>query len=94
MILVDLGYYRGHPLAILNSKVVSTHRTGTHPGCNLYQQAISAGIPFIIGVAGGLPLTGVRYRGVLQFSWRHHFLGTFYRDLQMAIDRRDRKIHR
>ena len=36
------------------SKVVSTHLWNT-PRKNLYQQAILAGIPFIIGVAGGLP---------------------------------------
>ena len=38
---------------VQKSKVVSTHRTGTHPFRNLYQQAFSVGIPFIIGVAGG-----------------------------------------
>ena len=32
------------------------HTELEHTPSNLYQQAISAGIPFIIGVAGGLPM--------------------------------------
>ena len=49
----------------------ATHRTGTHPEQrNLYQQAISRDSGIKIGVAGGLPLPGVRYRGVAR-----NFLG-------------------
>ena len=53
------------------SKVVSTHLWNTP--LNLYQQAISAGIPFIIGVAGGLPIGCARARGVAR-----NFLGKRY----------------
>ena len=43
-----------------DSKVVNQHTELEHtPKRNLYQQAISAGIPFIIGVAGGIAGLGV-----------------------------------
>ena len=48
------------------SKVVSTHRTGTHPETNLYQQGISAGIPFI-GTA--LPGDFCSTHNLTHWSW-------------------------
>ena len=47
------------------------HTLKEHTPSNLYQQAFLAGIPFIVGgKAGGLPVWGVRYRGVAR-----NFLG-------------------
>ena len=62
-------------------RVVSTHRTGTHPFCNLYQQAILAGIPSIIGYCRGIAL-GVCDIGVCcNFSWSVAFwLVEFFSD--------------
>ena len=51
-----------------------------HTPSNLYQQAIYIGIPLIIGVAGGLPFPGVRYRGVWLFSWNQISLSNFHAD--------------
>ena len=53
----------------VHSKVVSTHRTGTHPfGTHLYQQAISRDSfhSWRTGI-----VWGVRYWGVLYPSWIH-----------------------
>ena len=61
------------------SKVVSTHRTGTHTP-NIYQKAFLARISFIVGVAGGFPLSPLSCGGS-SAGWlslvmlRHHVSG-------------------
>ena len=76
------GWFGGKPTILGNTQIfkeledegkilryVSVHtELETHPYINLYQQAFLVGIPFIIGVAGGLP--GVCSRGLFSFSWK------------------------